>query len=229
MAQLAKHALFGAAVMAATGAPYAMHTVSDAIEARGGAGNLFGSSFTAGLSGFDGQSGAVSVTSTEPVEGPPIADVAEILSFDISPAWVQSRWPRVLATWGGPNLQIYRVPVTTGVAPRDLAGSLSYHFDTSGQLQKIEFKGVTGDARPLVSHLTQRHGFIPVATGNPGLRQYQVQSSGFAMSQLTVRMGHVLEAERPHGSQNLELILRRPVESRWFSQAKPSLDAVRWP
>jgi hypothetical protein len=55
-----------------------------------------------------------------PLEGAPVADLAEVLRFDVTPGWVISRWPRV--STGGPHLQLqgYRVPLVTGTKESDI-------------------------------------------------------------------------------------------------------------
>ena len=66
-------------------------------------------------------------------------------------AWVLARWPRVSTRLANLDLQGYRVPLVSGTADGDLAGSLTYYFNSQQRVQRITFIGSTGDARPLVA------------------------------------------------------------------------------
>ena len=83
----------------------------------------------------------------------------EAFRFEIDPDWVKSRWERVSTTPKDNDLYGMRVALVTGVNPQDVHGSLTYFFDKSDQLQRITFRGWTGDATQLVQLLTDRYGF----------------------------------------------------------------------
>ena len=69
-----------------------------------------------------------------PLEGVTARDLGEVIRFDGSPEWVMARWPRVTAGLANLDLQGYRVPLVSGTAQDDLAGSLTYYFDRNQQV-----------------------------------------------------------------------------------------------
>ena len=105
-------------------------------------------------------------------------DYREFLRFDVYPNWVKSRWPRVSTVPFEAGLSGMRVAVVTGVGPTDLSGSLTYYFDDTHRVQKIQFVGTTNDSSRLVNLFTQKFDFkthksldagfyIAGRTGNP--------------------------------------------------------------
>ena len=54
---------------------------------------------------------------------PRIQALQEVLRFDISPAWVMQRFPRVSTVLSEVSLDGLRVPLITGTQPYDLAGT----------------------------------------------------------------------------------------------------------
>ncbi len=145
---------------------------------------------------------------------PPEAPVtaAEALRWDLTPAWVMNRWPRVTTLLAELDLQGYRVPLVTGTGPRDLAGSLSYYFDGTQQLRRIEFTGTTGDPYDLVVLLRDRHGFVRRLTEDPSTYLYQVEEDRRALSELRVRAAPVVKTGNPFTRFSLTLTMRRPAE-----------------
>ena len=87
-------------------------------------------------------------------------ELTDVLRFDISPGWVMQRWPRV-TTVAQSTLAGLRVPLVTGTQIDDLAGSLTYYFDRTDQVQRISFQGLTGDDRKLVEIVTSGYGMQP--------------------------------------------------------------------
>jgi hypothetical protein len=146
------------------------------------------------------------------VEGPPIAELADVLRFDITPAWITQRWPRVMNARSGSSEQVYRVPLVTGAKPSDLAGSLTYYFDEEQHLRRIYFQGHTGDAAPLVDHLAQHHKFQRHLSGDPSQTLYEVRGS--STNRLVVRNSPLIDASQPQTRYRLELLLERPSAPR---------------
>src|SRR5687767_3347320 len=123
MSLLGRNTLFGTAVMAALGVPFAL---SDKEEPSPAEAKLNPSDTSAVTQDATGRL-LPSRTDRSPLEGPAVADLAEVLRFDITPAWLTQRWPRVMnARHAAGSLQAYRVPLVTGAKPTDLAGSLTY-------------------------------------------------------------------------------------------------------
>lgn len=104
-----------------------------------------------------------------PLEFMPVANLGEIFRFDANTAWVKQRWERVSITNDKPGLKGLRVPLVTGVNTSDLFGSLTYYFDNRQALQKLTFRGWTGNPSGLVNFVTQNYGFKNQPTSSAGL------------------------------------------------------------
>jgi hypothetical protein len=147
------------------------------------------------------------------LETMPTYDFADVLRFDISPGWIMQRWPRVSAGLGNLQLQGYRVPLVTGGAQNDLAGSLTYYFNANQQVQQIRFQGTTGDVRRLVQFVTTRYHLGRRVVNNPGEFVYEIpEPRGEAKSVLTIRTASVLISSQPYQRFDVALVLERPTE-----------------
>ncbi len=144
------------------------------------------------------------------IEGYPAHNLADVLHFEGTPAWVASRWPRVSTGLAQPDLQGYRVPLVTGTNEDDLAGSLTYYFDGDQRLKYITFHGITGDPRKLVALVVHRYGFKPEQTQDPSLSLFLVKWNGKPVSELRIRTARVLRADQPHARYHVDLALKRP-------------------
>lgn len=147
---------------------------------------------------------------TTHVEGQGARDLAEVIQFGASPAWVMQRWPRVTAGLAELDLQGYRVPLVTGTAQDDLAGSLTYYFDRSQRAARIDFQGTTGDPRKLIALVTNQYHFEPQASNDPGLLLYQVKWNGKPQSELRIRPARVVRADQPYARYEIDLAMKRP-------------------
>jgi len=147
--------------------------------------------------------------------GAPIENLAEVLRFDVTTAWVLGRWPRVSTSLAELDVQGYRVPLVTGTQPDDLAGSLTYYFDKRQRVERITFSGSTGDARRLVALLALEHGFVRQMTSDPALYLYQVKEHGRVTSELTIKASSVIRIEDAHRRFNVSLVMRPPGSKRW--------------
>jgi hypothetical protein len=146
-----------------------------------------------------------------PVEGPEVRSLAEVFRFDVSPSWVLARWPQVPTGLAQLQYQGYRVPLVTGTAPDDLAGSLTYYFNAHQQVERIVFRGTTGDARKLVALLMQRYRFVRRLTNDPGIFLYEsVQPDRKTKSVLLVRSADIVRADDPNHRFQVDLTLQRP-------------------
>jgi hypothetical protein len=144
------------------------------------------------------------------LEGAPVADLAEVLRFDVTPGWVISRWPRV--STGGPHLQLqgYRVPLVTGTKESDIAGSLTYYFNAQQKVQRITFHGATGDPQLLIRLLTSRHAFVRRLTNDPGLVVFEApQADGRRTSLLKLTSVGVVKSSDPRRRLKVELAMER--------------------
>jgi hypothetical protein len=157
-----------------------------------------------------------------PREGFPVAHLGELLHFGISKDWITTRWPTVYTLTNQTDLAGYRVPVVTGAAEHDLAGSLTYYFDRDHVLKKIEFHGTTGDPRPIVQLVTSQHGLARQESESADRQVYQRMWSGKPVSELRVETAAVLDAAAPHRRYHVHLLLARPSERGWFAPAQPT-------
>ena len=184
--------------------------------------------WTSGDSANDVKSAASSTNGDVPAherpqlrpEGANVSDLSEIFRFDVTAPWVLGRWPRVTTRLAELNLQGYRVPLVTGTAQDDLAGSLTYYFDKSQKVERITFRGTTGDSKKLVALLATKHGFVRQLDDDPGLFLYQVKWNGKAHSELHIRPRPVVDASEPYWRFDVALDMRRPhwrdEPASWF-------------
>ncbi len=147
------------------------------------------------------------------LDGFPTFDFAEVFRFDISPGWVTSRWSRVSAGLGTLQLQGYRVPLVTGTAEDDLAGSLTYYFNPAQQVERITFSGTTGDSRKLVHFIVNRYAFARRVANDPSLFVYEIsEPHGPPRNWLQIRPARLLRADLPYQRFEIELVIERPRE-----------------
>lgn len=164
------------------------------------------------------QNSAASPTSPTTSASPasiPLANLADVLRFDVSLNWVMNRWPRVSAALAQLQLQGYRVPLVTGTAEDDLAGSLTYYFNPRQEVQRITFHGTTGNARKLVEFLVARYGFARRLTNDASSFVYEVPTpENKAKSILWIRPAQVLKTDDAARRYQLVLVVERPEEPR---------------
>ena len=143
----------------------------------------------------------------------PTVSLTEVLRYDVTPAWVVARWPRVATVVGELDWSGMRVPLITGDAPQDIVGSLTYYFDNGQQLMRILLEGYCGDERAIVALAMQSFNLQPEASLHGGL--YVNRWSRQAVSVLAVeyapmvdsnsqqRRHVILELNRPQGQWRL--------------------------
>jgi hypothetical protein len=109
------------------------------------------------------------------VPGPEISNFGEVFRFDLSPRAVTQKWPRVSTGLSDVRFQGYRVPLSTGPAESDLAGSLTYYFDSQPKLRRITFLGTTGNPQRLIQFLARQYGFRRLSSGDARVTTYGVR------------------------------------------------------
>ena len=149
-----------------------------------------------------------------PLEGVPTYSLADVLRLDVTKEWVYQRWARKSTALAELDLFGVRVPLVTGTQLTDLAGSLTYYFTQDGRLQRISFRGRTGDTTQLFSVLAQRHGFQAYPTTVAGEQLLQVRRGDDVLSEVRTRPSPVLWASSPHDSFTVELELQDPAAAR---------------
>ncbi len=146
-------------------------------------------------------------------EGIIAGDLPEVLRFDISPGWVMARWPRVSTALAHLQLHGYRVPLVTGTDPGDLAGSLTYYFNAEQKLQRITFRGTTGDVRKVATFVVTQYGFVRRLTNNPAVVLYEMAGPEHKVhSMLRIQPMAVIKANEPNRKFDVDLVMERPEE-----------------
>lgn len=144
-------------------------------------------------------------------QAPTKNDLADVFRWDITTAWVLGHWPRVSAGLSEVELQGYRVPLVTGTATDDLAGSLTYYFNKRQRVERITFFGTTGDSRRLVALLATRFGFVRELHDDASLFLYRVREGRKVISELRIKPAHVLRSDAPHSRFDVSLHIQRPA------------------
>lgn len=135
----------------------------------------------------------------------------EVLRFDVTVDWIMRRWPRV--STGLPYLQLqgYRVSLVSGTKLGDVAGSLTYYFNSRQQLQRIELRGTTGDPSALAGLASNRFHFVRRLTNDPGVVCYEtVDSVNRTTGALKIRTARTIESSRPYTRFEVHLVVDRP-------------------
>ncbi len=136
-------------------------------------------------------------------------DLAQVLSFEVTPAWVLSQWPRVSTSLAEIDLQGYRVALVSGTQIDDLAGSLTYYFDRDQRVTRITFRGATGDPRKLIAIAAGRYGFTQQVAQEPGELLYDVRWNNRPQSELRIRPMKIVRAEDPRSRYSVDLLIQR--------------------
>jgi hypothetical protein len=146
----------------------------------------------------DGQLAISGLPATdEQINTPPLVELTDALRFDVTASWILGRWPRVTAGLPDAGLQGYRVALVSGTQEDDVAGSLTYYFNTNHVCQRITFQGTTGDARKLIALMITRYGFQRETSDDPGMWLYQIRWNGRATSELQIRPARIIRATAP--------------------------------
>ncbi|MEM7456164.1 MAG: DUF6690 family protein, partial [Planctomycetota bacterium] len=138
-----------------------------------------------------------------PMEFMPTSNLGEIFRFDISPAWIRQRWERISTSPGDSGLYGLRVPLVTGTNRGDLHGALTYYFDSNQKLQRISFRGWTGDSNPLLQLLVNFYGLKPQSTNKAGL--YIADDGRTPVAGLLIEHPPVISSRNVSQQENLEL------------------------
>lgn len=230
---LGRNKLFAMVFAAATGGPY-LASITGVTGDKGAAtGDQPHASAHATPGGTASQSGANSLGAIDssglPLEGLPVRDLAEIFRFDVGSGWVMGRWARVFTQPPESGLRGYRVPLVTGTAEHDLAGSLTYYFDKEQRVQRITFVGTCGDTRPLVELVTKKFKLERQLADDPGLHIYQLKRDGRAACELRIEPHAVVLASQPHTRFDVKVWLERPeAEFKMFSHDPNAYTSRSW-
>jgi hypothetical protein len=167
---------------------------------------------------------AVIYQSPAPLEGIPTYRLIEVLRMDVTREWVYQRWARKSTGLTDPELFGIRVPLVTGTRMTDLAGSLTYYFNRAGQVDRLSFRGRTGDTRELVQLLSQHYELQPVHSVVAGEYLYQLKEDDRIVSELRIRSEPISWSTSPHDQFYLELELNRPGSNRFVTRPPVHID-----
>ncbi len=95
------------------------------------------------------------------IGGGNVQDLREVLRFDVTPVWLTQRFSRVTTVLSNVQLDGMRVPLITGTQTTDLAGTLTYYFDSRQSVRRINVHGLTGDPSQLANLMVQFYGLKP--------------------------------------------------------------------
>jgi len=140
-------------------------------------------------------------------DAPPIIDLKEAIRFEVSPAWLFGRWPRVTAGLPEGELQGYRVPLVTGTRENDVTGSLTYYFNARQVCQKITLVGATGDLSKITAELVGRFGLRRQTSDDAGLLLYQTRWNGKPVSELKIKAVNVVKSSEPFARYEVNMVL----------------------
>jgi hypothetical protein len=157
------------------------------------------------------------------LEGAPTYSLAEVLRLDVTKEWVYQRWTRKSTALAEIDLFGIRVPLVTGTQLHDLAGSLTYFFTPDGRVQRVSFRGRTGDTTQIVALVTQRYAFqwqTPTAAGEQLL---QVRNGEDILCELRTRPAPVLWTNSPNNSFSVNLELQNPATARPLAPILPPM------
>jgi hypothetical protein len=143
----------------------------------------------------------------------------QALRFDVTKEWVYRSFDR---TSSGPTdlgLMSVRVPLVSGTQSASLAGSLTYYFNLSNQVEHITFRGRTCDPSRLIQFLSRSYGLQPVSAPL-GEYLYQVADRNGVQSELHTREESSSSSQRLY---SVDLELARPGSERYLPPRAPQL------
>lgn len=103
--------------------------------------------------------------SAGPLEFLPIQDLGQVFSFELDPASLRNRFPRISLVTSEQGWQGYRTDLVTGTGTSDLHGCITWYFDANGAMQRISFRGWAGNHQGFRDLLQSRFDLEPVTTG----------------------------------------------------------------
>jgi len=157
--------------------------------------------------------GATIYPSRVPIDGAQFTSISQVFRFDVSKEWVFQNWSRKSTGPTDVGLFSIRVPLVMAPQMNSLAGSLTYYFNSQGQVEHISFRGRTGDTTQLVQLLTTTYGLRQVE-GPTGEKLYQLPYKGGVQSELRTKPESIMWSNSPNQSIALELELARPGSER---------------
>ena len=150
------------------------------------------------------------------VGGGAVTDLREVLRFDIVPGWLPQRFARVSTVTSNVQMDGLRVPLITGTQPNDIAGSLTYYFDASQSLKRINLHGLTGDPSPLSNLMVQFYQLKPEQS--LGGQLFTTRWNNRITSVMHIAPAPVIYAGADHSKYILFLELNQPTNQYGLSE-----------
>ena len=156
-----------------------------------------------------------------------VEDIRQALRFDLTPPMILDRFSRVSTVLADLQLEGLRVPVVTGIRADDLAGTLTYYFDRSGKIQRINLHGFTGNTERIVSTLTSHYGLQAEAALDAGV--YTRRWNGIPVHLLRITHAPVVFSNAVHQKYTVFLELNQPNLQYGISEeARRIVQSDRW-
>lgn len=156
-----------------------------------------------------------------------VADLREVLRFDLTTTAVLDRFSRVSTVLAELSLEGLRVPIVTGTRAEDLAGTLTYYFDGSGKVQRITLHGFTGNPQRLQNLLVQHYGLQSEPSLEAGV--FTKRWNGVPVHFLRLSHAPVVYSDAVHQKYTLFLELNQPNLAYGIShEAKRIVHADQW-
>ncbi|QDS93532.1 hypothetical protein FF011L_23020 [Roseimaritima multifibrata] len=140
--------------------------------------------------------------------GGPVHDLRDVLRFDITPNWISGHFARVTTVLADLQLDGLRVPLVTGTDATDLAGTITYYFDHSGQMQRVNVQGFVGDPADITQLMQQYYHMSPEPTLDAGV--FTVRWNGMATGLLKLTRAPVMYSDATHQRYTVFLELNQP-------------------
>ena len=139
-----------------------------------------------------------------------VQPLAAVFRWEITPGWVMGMWSRVSTGLAELDLHGYRVALVSGTSEGDLAGSLTYYFNTQQRLQRITVQGSTGDPRALVAYMTAVHRLVPEPTDDPSLQLFRIRKGRMVLSEMRIKAAPIVRRSEGLTRYTVNLFLERP-------------------
>lgn len=168
--------------------------------------------------------GTLVYESPAPIEGTGFVTLNQLFRTDVTKEWVYTHWARKTTGLADPELFGVRVPVVTGTSMTDLAGSLSYYFNSDGRVDRLRFHGRTADTTQIVAIAQQAFGMTPQRPTAPGEQLFQTLVGKNIQNQLRTSPAPILWATSPHESFTVDFEANRDGTERYVQTPKLNFD-----
>ncbi|MEM8910769.1 MAG: DUF6690 family protein [Planctomycetota bacterium] len=159
--------------------------------------------------------------------GQNVADLREVLRFDLRTTDILARFSRVSTVLADLSLEGLRVPIVTGTRAEDLAGTLTYYFDRTGAIQRINLHGFTGNPVQIQQTLQSHYGLQPEPSLEAGV--LTKRWNGVPVHFLRLTHAPVVYSDAVHQKFTVFLELNQPNLTYGISEeAKRIVQSDQW-